>query len=172
MLSKNTNLIREMGNLILKYTFALSTTPCRALVSTLIHTDEILAGQIYNYAEGIGIYSAVKVKLLLHLHIYTTRRSALILERWLILAHLTHNNLLYFVQLWPVTHMILNTDLTEEEIYLALLQLLKVLKLNLGQGIEYAKPQNIKVYLFLEVNYGRSFQTHFYTLRLFHIVDL
>ncbi|EZA59676.1 hypothetical protein X777_16659, partial [Ooceraea biroi] len=31
------------------------------------------------------------------------------------------------------------------------LQLLKILKLNLGQGIEHAKPQHIKVYLYLEV---------------------
>ncbi|KYN21645.1 hypothetical protein ALC57_05977 [Trachymyrmex cornetzi] len=58
---KDSNLITEMANLVLKYTFALSTTTCRALVSTLIHMNENLARQMYNYAEGIGIYPAVKV---------------------------------------------------------------------------------------------------------------
>ncbi|RLU22399.1 hypothetical protein DMN91_004677 [Ooceraea biroi] len=111
--SMDTSLITEAGNLVLKYNFALSATPCRALIATLIHTDEALASQIYNFAEGIGIYSSVK--------------------------------------LTPVTYIILRTDLTEEEIYLAVLQLLKILKLNLGQGIEHAKPQHIKVYLYLEV---------------------
>lgn len=61
---KDTNLITEMANLVLKYTFALSTTTCRALVSTLVHLDENLAKQIYKYAEGIGIYSAVKVNII------------------------------------------------------------------------------------------------------------
>lgn len=59
----DTNLITEMGQLVLKHSFALSTTTCRALISTIIHTDEALAKQLYNYAEGIGIYSAVKVKI-------------------------------------------------------------------------------------------------------------
>ncbi|XP_011056238.1 PREDICTED: uncharacterized protein LOC105147133 [Acromyrmex echinatior] len=58
---KDSNLITEMANLVLKYTFALSTTTCRALASTLIHMNENLARQMYNYAEGIGIYPAVKV---------------------------------------------------------------------------------------------------------------
>lgn len=63
-LSKNdTNLITEMSNVILKHNFALSTTTCRALLSTIIHIDEALARQIYNYAEGMGIYSTVKVKI-------------------------------------------------------------------------------------------------------------
>lgn len=59
----NTTLITEMSNLILKYNFALSIITCRALISTLVHINETLAKQIYNYAEGIGIYSAIKVKL-------------------------------------------------------------------------------------------------------------
>lgn len=58
---KDTNLIIEMANLVLKYTFALNTTTCRALISTLIHMDENLTRQIYNYAQGLGIYPAVKV---------------------------------------------------------------------------------------------------------------
>ncbi|KYN45311.1 hypothetical protein ALC56_00157 [Trachymyrmex septentrionalis] len=58
---KDSNLITEIANLVLKYTFALSTTTCRALVSTLIHMNENLARQMYNYAEEIGIYPAVKV---------------------------------------------------------------------------------------------------------------
>lgn len=63
-LSKNdTNLITEMSNIILKYNFALNRTTCRALVSTTIHIDEVLARQLYNYAEGMGIYSTVKVKI-------------------------------------------------------------------------------------------------------------
>lgn len=61
---KDTNLITEIANLVLKYTFALSTTTCRALVSTLIHMNENLARQMYNYAEGIGIYPAVKVNII------------------------------------------------------------------------------------------------------------
>lgn len=60
---KDTTLITEMGNLILKHSFVLSTITCRALISTIIHTDEVLARQIYNYAEGIGIYSTVKVQI-------------------------------------------------------------------------------------------------------------
>jgi len=63
-LTKNdTNLIIEMANLIVKYTFALSTTTCRALISTLIHLDENLTRQIYNYAEGMGIYPKIKVNI-------------------------------------------------------------------------------------------------------------
>lgn len=63
-LSKNdTSLITEMSNLILKHNFALSTITCRALISTIIHTNEVLARQIYNYAENMGIYSTVKVKM-------------------------------------------------------------------------------------------------------------
>ncbi|XP_018352292.1 PREDICTED: uncharacterized protein LOC108754466 [Trachymyrmex septentrionalis] len=58
---KDSNLITEIANLVLKYTFALSTTTCRALVSTLIHMNENLARQMYNYAEEIGIYPAVKI---------------------------------------------------------------------------------------------------------------
>jgi len=61
---KDTNLITEMANLVLKYTFALSTITCRALISTLVHMDENLAKQMYNYAEGIGIYPAVKVNII------------------------------------------------------------------------------------------------------------
>jgi len=60
---KDTNLITEMANLVLKYTFALSTITCRALISTLVHMDENLAKRIYNYAEGIGIYPAMKVNI-------------------------------------------------------------------------------------------------------------
>lgn len=63
VLKKDTNLITEMASLVLKYTFALSTATCRALISTIIHTDENLARQIYNYAESIGIYSSVKVNI-------------------------------------------------------------------------------------------------------------
>ncbi|XP_071563681.1 uncharacterized protein [Temnothorax nylanderi] len=110
---KDTNLIIEMANLILKYTFALSTTTCRALIATLTHLDEGLARQIYNYAEGVGVYPTMK--------------------------------------LWPVTYIIINNDLTEEEIYLIFLQLLKNLMINFGHAIEFAKPQNIKVYLILEI---------------------
>ncbi|XP_011701501.1 PREDICTED: protein PFC0760c-like isoform X2 [Wasmannia auropunctata] len=110
---KDANLITEMANLILKYTFMLSTATCRALISTLIHMDENLARQIYNYAEVIGIYPAVK--------------------------------------LWPVTCIIINTNLTEEEIYLTFLQLLKNLIINFGHAIEFAKPHQIKVYLILEI---------------------
>ncbi|XP_071626837.1 uncharacterized protein [Temnothorax longispinosus] len=112
---KDTNLIIEMANLILKYTFALSTTTCRALIATLTHLDEGLARQIYNYAEGIGVYPTMK--------------------------------------LWPVTYIIINNDLTEEEIYLIFLQLLKNLMINFGHAIEFAKPQSIKVYLILEIKY-------------------
>lgn len=60
-----------MSNLILKYNFALSTITCRALVSTLVYIDENLAKQIYNYAEGIGVYSAVKVKLFSLFYLYS-----------------------------------------------------------------------------------------------------
>jgi len=60
---KDTNLITEMANLVLKYTFALSTITCRALISTLVYMDENLAKQRYNYAEGIGIYPAMKVNI-------------------------------------------------------------------------------------------------------------
>ncbi|KYM87377.1 hypothetical protein ALC53_03564 [Atta colombica] len=60
---KDSNLIIEMANLVLKYTFALSTTTCRALVSTLIYMNENLAKQMYNYAERIGIYPTVKVNI-------------------------------------------------------------------------------------------------------------
>lgn len=63
MSKKDTNLIKEMANLVLKYNFALSTITCRALISTLIHLDENMARQIYKYAEGLGIYSAVKVNI-------------------------------------------------------------------------------------------------------------
>ncbi|XP_018360746.1 PREDICTED: uncharacterized protein PF14_0093-like [Trachymyrmex cornetzi] len=122
---KDSNLITEMANLVLKYTFALSTTTCRALVSTLIHMNENLARQMYNYAEGIGIYPAVK--------------------------------------LWPVTHVIINTDLTEEEIYLTFLQLLKHLIINVGHAIEFAKPYQIKVYLILEI---KSINEQFYSVDL------
>lgn len=52
-----------MANIILKYTFALNTTTCRALISTLIHLDENLARQIYSYAEGIGVYPKMKVNI-------------------------------------------------------------------------------------------------------------
>jgi len=58
---KDSNLIIEMANLVRKYTFALSITTCRALVSTLIYMNENLAKQMYNYAERIGIYPTVKV---------------------------------------------------------------------------------------------------------------
>ncbi|XP_011875751.1 PREDICTED: uncharacterized protein LOC105566399 isoform X2 [Vollenhovia emeryi] len=111
LLKKDTDLIIEMANLVLKYTFALSTTVCRALTSTLVHLDENLARQIYNYAEGIGVYPQMK--------------------------------------LWPVTYIIIKNDLTEEEIYLTFLQLLKNLLVNFGHAIEFAKQ--IKVYLILEI---------------------
>lgn len=52
-----------MANLVLKYTFTLSTKTCRALVSTLVHLDENLAKQIYKYAEGLDIYSPLKVNI-------------------------------------------------------------------------------------------------------------
>ncbi|XP_039314559.1 uncharacterized protein LOC105193856 isoform X2 [Solenopsis invicta] len=118
---KDTNLITEMANLVLKYTFALNTATCRALISTLIHMDENLARQIYNYAEGVGIYPAVKV--------------------------------------WPITYIIINTDLTEEEIYLTFLQLLKNLIINVGHAIEFVKPHQIKVYIILEI---KSINEQFY----------
>ncbi|XP_070170436.1 repetitive organellar protein-like [Polyergus mexicanus] len=116
---KDTTLITEMGNLILKHSFVLSTITCRALISTIIHTDEVLARQIYNYAEGIGIYSTVK--------------------------------------LLPIIHIIINTDLTEEEIYLIFLQLIKNLVMNFGHAIEFAKPQEIKVYFILEIKMNKQF---------------
>ncbi|XP_025263596.1 uncharacterized protein LOC105259189 [Camponotus floridanus] len=119
-LSKNdTNLITEMSNVILKHNFALSTTTCRALLSTIIHIDEVLARQIYNYAEGMGIYSTMK--------------------------------------LLPIIHTIINTDLTEEEIYLIFLQLLKNLIMNFGHAIEFAKPREIKVYFILEIKTNKQF---------------
>lgn len=59
----DTNLIAEVGNLILKYNFAPNITALRALISTLIHIDKSLARQLYNYAEVIDIYTAIKVKV-------------------------------------------------------------------------------------------------------------
>lgn len=58
-----TALIMEMGNLILKYNFSLSTKTCRALITTLIHIDKKLATQLYYYAETVGFYPAVEVKI-------------------------------------------------------------------------------------------------------------
>lgn len=63
LLKMDTNVTTEMAQLVLKHSFALSTITCRALISTIIHTDEVLAKQMYNYAEGIGVYSTVKVKM-------------------------------------------------------------------------------------------------------------
>jgi len=50
------------------------------------------------------------------------------------------------------THISINTDLTEEEIYLTFLQLLKNFKINFGYAIEFAKFHSIKVYLILKIN--------------------
>ncbi|XP_050448925.1 metacaspase-2-like isoform X3 [Cataglyphis hispanica] len=119
---KDTTLITEMGNLVLKHSFVLSTITCRALISTIIHTDEVLARQIYNYAEGIGIYSTVK--------------------------------------LLPITHIIINTDLTEEEIYLIFLQLIKNLIMNFGHAIEFAKPHQIKIKINKQF-YCAALQNHY-----------
>ncbi|KAL6262909.1 hypothetical protein P5V15_005698 [Pogonomyrmex californicus] len=127
LLNEDKSLIIEMANLILKYTFMLSTKTCRALTSTLIHVDENIAKQIYNYAEGLGIYSTVK--------------------------------------LWPITYIIINSDLTEEEIYLAFSQLLKIIVLNCGHAIEFTKQ--IRVYFIMEVKlnnkqfYSAEWQTYY-----------
>ncbi|XP_032691072.1 protein dopey homolog PFC0245c-like isoform X2 [Odontomachus brunneus] len=110
--------IIEMGNLILKYNFQLNTKAYRALIATLIHGNEKLAIQLYNYAEGIGLYSTI--------------------------------------ELWPVTHIIIKNDLTEEEVYLAILQLLEKLKINFGHTIEFIKS-NIVVYIILEVKSEKQF---------------
>ncbi|XP_011149412.1 putative uncharacterized protein DDB_G0282133 isoform X3 [Harpegnathos saltator] len=56
------------------------------------------------------------------------------------------------IKLWPIC-IIMNNDLTEEEIYLRILRLLEKLKINFGHAIETVKPrsQQIAVFLILEV---------------------
>lgn len=49
-------------------------------------------------------------------------------------------------------YVTLSTDLTEEEMYLTFLQLLKNILMNFGPAIEFAKPHQVKVYLILEVS--------------------
>lgn len=62
-------LITEMVNLILKYNFPLNEKTCRVLITTLIHTDKELTTQLYNYAEGVGFYSTMEVKIFVYLSI-------------------------------------------------------------------------------------------------------
>ncbi|KAL0129526.1 hypothetical protein PUN28_001648 [Cardiocondyla obscurior] len=121
---EDSNLIIQMANLVLKYTFELNKTTGRALTSALIHLDENLARQMYNYAENIGIYSAIK--------------------------------------LWPITCIIINNDLTEEEIYLIFLQTLRSIVFSFGHAIEFARPNQIKVYINLEI----TSTIHFYCAKL------
>lgn len=63
LLRNDTTLIIEMVNLILKYNFPLNAKTCRMLITTLIHIDEKLAMQLYCYAEAIGFYSTLEVKI-------------------------------------------------------------------------------------------------------------
>lgn len=51
-------------------------------------------------------------------------------------------------------YVTISNDLTEEEIYLIFLQLLKKLLMNFGPAVEFAKPHQIKVYLILEVSHS------------------
>lgn len=60
------------------------------------------------------------------------------------------------IQLWPVTYVIINTDLTEEEIYLVILQLLEKLAINFGHAIERIKSPQISVYLIFEVIFTKT----------------
>ncbi|XP_020287553.1 uncharacterized protein PF11_0213-like isoform X2 [Pseudomyrmex gracilis] len=72
------------------------------------------------------------------------------------------------LQFWPITSIILNTDLTEEEIYIIILQLLKDLLLDLGHAAEFAKFSQVKVFLILEIkssnfHYARHYHNIIYT---------
>lgn len=53
--------------------------------------------------------------------------------------------------MYPITRVIIKTDLTEEEVYLVILQLLEKLKINFGHTIECTKSI-LTVYLIFEVS--------------------
>ncbi|XP_014480408.1 PREDICTED: uncharacterized protein LOC106747425, partial [Dinoponera quadriceps] len=61
------------------------------------------------------------------------------------------------LKLWPVPHIIINNNLTEEEIYFVILQMLQKLKINFGHTIEHIKSPRIVVYLIFEVNLTKQF---------------
>lgn len=54
-------LIMEVGRLIDSYYFTLDTITYRTLIATLVHTDMLLAKQLYQNAVALGIYSKPQV---------------------------------------------------------------------------------------------------------------
>ncbi|XP_043250610.1 uncharacterized protein LOC122396358 [Colletes gigas] len=113
LLRKDYETIIDIGRLIVRYDFVLSTITYRALIATLVHVDIILAQQLYERAIGLGIYS----KLQFH----------------------------------PVPHIIVKSDWTSEEMYLAIMNLMHHLSTNIGHAIDRIKPNQISVYLYFEI---------------------
>ncbi|XP_076625531.1 uncharacterized protein LOC143343955 isoform X2 [Colletes latitarsis] len=112
-LKKDYEMIIDIGKLINKYDFVLSTITYRALIATLVHVDITLAKQLYQRAIGLGIYS----KLQFH----------------------------------PVPYIIVKSDWTSEEMYLAIINLMYHLSTNIGHAIDRIKPSQISVYLYFEI---------------------
>ncbi|CAK9823365.1 hypothetical protein ANTRET_LOCUS1725 [Anthophora retusa] len=67
---------------------------------------------------------------------------------------------IYFkVQIHPTTYLIINTDCTNEEIYLALLHLIEELSSHIGHAINRINQKTFKIYLICE---NVSFKEHIY----------
>ncbi|CAK9800425.1 hypothetical protein ANTQUA_LOCUS2445 [Anthophora quadrimaculata] len=66
---------------------------------------------------------------------------------------------IYFkIQFHPITYLIINTDCTNEEIYLALLNLIEELSSHIGHAINRINQKTFKIYLICE---NISFKEHF-----------